>query len=303
MLGLCHRRIIRKGAPRRPCFCRPQTGFTIAELSLSMAFIAFLLIAIAALIMYAIFVYQKGVTLRNVNSAGLELIDEFTRTVSGSGNAIPDCQAAGFNTGCNSDSLDLVYYQAVGQIRIVRENVTRSVPTWGIFCTGAYSYAWNTGYVTNTDGTYASGNAGTSLQNMRLNLKVGGSSNNNFRLLRFEDPSRTLCVESLKTASGATRSHEITIDSNMWGNRRELFNSAAETSLAVYDLRIFNPVYHKLTGHAFFTGSFVIGTITGSVDIATTNNVCKDAPDGLSTDFAYCAINKFNFAIRASGSK
>ena len=75
----------------------------------------------------------------------------------------------------------------------------------------------------------------------------------------------------------------------------------SDDSLAIYDLTIFRPVTHNLTFQSFYSGTFILATVPGGVDITGSGNYCKDAPDGLSTDFAYCAINKFNFAARARG--
>ena len=42
--------------------------------------------------------------------------------------------------------------------------------------------------------------------------------------------------------------------------------------------------------------------IRGNVDITGTGEFCKTPPEmGLSSDFNYCAINKFNFSARTSG--
>ena len=285
---------------------KTRKGFTIAELSMSMAFIAFLLIAIATLIIYAISLYQKGLSLRAVNNTGLELIDELTRSISGSTNSKPDCNVlTGSNrSSCNSDNgYKLTYYQGSTSVYLAKATTptTISAPSWGMFCTGTYSYVWNSGYLSTSDGTYktSSSAANNSLHAYRASV----NSNSNFRFLRMNDSSRAVCQGAISNGSYAAPGKTITVPDEVYNSRRELLSSASENKLALYDLRVYKPTYHTLTGHAFYSGSFVIGTVAGSVNIQTTSDVCKEAPDGLSTDFAYCAINKFNFSVRASGSK
>ncbi len=287
-----------------------KKGFTIAELSMSMAFIAFILIAIATLIVYAISLYQKGLTLRSVNNTGLEIIDEFTRTISGSINSKPDCSvfSGSIKSECETDNgYHLTYYQGNTTVYLAKasrsvDQVSINVPSWGMFCTGTYSYVWNSGYLSTNNGTYkTSANAGN---NSLAIYRASVNGNSDFRFVRYNDPSREVCKSAIdKTSSYSNPGNTITVSSEIYSTRRELLTNTSERQLAIYDLRVYPPAYHTLTSHAFYSGSFVIGTIAGSVNIETTSDVCKETPDGLSTDFAYCAINKFNFAVRASGAK
>ena len=75
-----------------------------------------------------------------------------------------------------------------------------------------------------------------------------------------------------------------------------------DAALALYDFVLFEPARVTTTGRLLFSGSFILGTVTGGVDIMTSSNFCK-APSNFSADFSYCAINKFNFSIQASGNK
>lgn len=293
-------------------------GFTLTEASLSMAFVAFLLLAIATLIIYSITLYQKGLTLRNVNNAGLDLIDELTRTISASSNSSPDCSVLNSTTDksrCNSYKYGLIFHESRTTVKLARSSDPAFVaPSHGFFCTGSYSYVWNTGYVLDTTGTYTS-DSGGSLSTARLTLSSSAGSTNNFHLLRMEDSTRSVCASAWNNATGqypngntrtalnrANPSSTISVSDEVYNSRRELLSSISETQLAVYDFSVYYPTYHALTGHAFYSGSFVLGTIAGSVNITSASDTCKDVPDNLNTDFAYCAINKFNFAVRASGA-
>lgn len=61
---------------------RGQAGFTIIELTLSMAFIALLLLGIAMLTMQIGSVYNKGLTLRSVNESGQLVSSDIARTLN-----------------------------------------------------------------------------------------------------------------------------------------------------------------------------------------------------------------------------
>jgi len=59
-----------------------QSGFTLVELTLSMAFIALLLLGIAMLTLQISSVYNKGLTLRAVNESGQLIASDIQRTLN-----------------------------------------------------------------------------------------------------------------------------------------------------------------------------------------------------------------------------
>ncbi len=89
-------------------------GFTLIELMLAMTFISILLLAIAMTIIQIGTIYNRGMTLKEVNQASRDIADDLRRTV-----------AAG-----ESFTLDTDY-------------VTNSAG--GRLCNGVYSYVWNYG--------------------------------------------------------------------------------------------------------------------------------------------------------------
>lgn len=98
---------------------KQQTGFTIIELMLAMSFVAMLLLAIAMVTIQIGHIYNKGITLREVNQAGRHLSDELQRSIASSGpiNILP-----------GSDS------------RLVDQS-----GEGGRLCVGNYTYVWNYG--------------------------------------------------------------------------------------------------------------------------------------------------------------
>jgi len=90
------------------------TGFTLIELMLAMTFISILLLAIALTTIQISNIYNKGITLREVNQAGRSVTEDLRRSIALS---MP------FDTSSNYVSRD----------------------GGGRLCIGGYSYAWNYG--------------------------------------------------------------------------------------------------------------------------------------------------------------
>ncbi len=98
---------------------RSARGFTIIELMLAMSFIAVLLIAIAMTIIQIGNIYNKGLTLKEVNQTGRDLSEDFRRTI-----------AIGGKVNLTND-----YAEVLDGSRVVG----------GRLCLGSSSYVWNFG--------------------------------------------------------------------------------------------------------------------------------------------------------------
>lgn len=94
-------------------------GFTMVELMLAMSFVSALLVAIVMTTMQVSHIYNRGLTLREVNQAGRAVLEDMQNTVA---------VAAPFSVDTASAT-------------------TRYVdrPGGGRLCTGKYTYAWNYG--------------------------------------------------------------------------------------------------------------------------------------------------------------
>lgn len=105
---------------------RKHDGFTLIELMLAMTFIAILLIAIAMTTIQISNIYNKGITLREVNQAGRALSDEFQRGVAGTTpfDVTPKLDDA------NPTTQRSKYVKRDGGGRL---------------CLGGYTYVWNFG--------------------------------------------------------------------------------------------------------------------------------------------------------------
>ena len=257
-----------------------KSGFTILELAIAMLFISFLLLAIGFVSVQLAVIYEKGITIKVVNNNGRELIDEFSRT----------------NFLSRYDqTLDYKYTftQNRDNINIRNDESNRqNVQLHGAFCTGAYSYVWNTGYALNLDDSPEN-------ENKKAILKMGDETKTKFRLARVNDSRRAVCAN--KTKDDATLSGNEYDAGDQASNYVELL-SASENDLVFYEFIMYRPAVYEAAGHALFAGSFLLGTMKGDIDITTTGNFCEvSRPDSFASDFSYCAINKFNFAARATG--
>ena len=258
-----------------------RSGFTLVELSLGMGFISVLLITIAILIVHITGTFQKGLAIKSVDTTGQSLSDNFSRTIASS-------------TGSTfaSPEVDTYYHQwtleepikitnTPGRNYVTSEEV--EVPTHGEFYTGEYTYIWNTGYVLEENKDIYKKDNDTNLLNYRAKVKVGDKTYENFRLLR------------VKGEFHSDNNGVYDLESN--SNPAELL-AASESALAIYDLKVFSAAYDVNTQHAYVSGSFILGTVNGGIDITSNTNFCTDIPDGITTDFNYCAINKFSFGSR-----
>lgn len=133
-----------------------KDGFTLVELMLAMTFIAILLVAVAMTTIQISQIYNKGITLREVNQAGRALSDELQRSIASS---------SPFDA--NPASPTTRY--------LVR-------PGGGRLCVGSYTYAWNYG-------SAITGGAGApAVFNVYENNDV-------VRFVKVSDPSASLCTD------------------------------------------------------------------------------------------------------------
>jgi prepilin-type N-terminal cleavage/methylation domain-containing protein len=145
-----------------------QRGFTLIELMLAMTFIAMLLVAIALTTIQISNIYNKGITLREVNQAGRSVSDELQRTIA------------------SSTPFDVTPKQ-VGSASASRYVINDS---GGRLCLGDYTYAWN----------YGKAIASGSIFN-----KYTVASDTPIRLARVNDASGKLCDVASQTAPAINR--------------------------------------------------------------------------------------------------
>lgn len=155
-----------------------KAGFTLVELMLSMSFVAFLLLAIAMTTMRIGSIYNKGMTLRQVNQAGRSISDELQRNIT---SATPfDVDSASSNP------------------RYISMPIGASVPGGGRLCIGNYTYAWNYGKA-------LTGGAGAPVI---VNTYEGDSDQ--VRFVKVADAGATLCTDPAKKIDRSKASDMLT---------------------------------------------------------------------------------------------
>lgn len=136
-------------------------GFTLVELLLAMSFIAALLLTIATVTLLISQVYNRGLTVKEVNQISRVISDDLLRDVSSS----------------PTFSLDAGGGQYVNSNPKGRDGLAPS----GRLCLGTYSYVWNYGWA------LKSNNSGLAKYN---------SKSDQIRLVRIPDGDSTYCAMS-----------------------------------------------------------------------------------------------------------
>ena len=77
-----------------------------------------------------------------------------------------------------------------------------------------------------------------------------------------------------------------------------------EIDLAIYSFKITPATQSIRTKQAFLSASFILATLRGGVNIMSNGDFCQGegVDEFKSDDFAYCAVNKFNFSMRTGGN-
>ncbi len=257
-----------------------KKGFTIIEFSISLIFISIILVAVCLLTIQISQIYQQGLVIRAINSAGREIMDEMTQTVSSSQ------IVAGINPTLGS-GLDNITDRDILEARkkyflYNQKGSDSSQQTSGIFCTGSYDYVWNT--------------ADTVKNNDKNNAVL--INNQIYKFARIPDTSRKFCAADIST--GKIKSISIPA-----GNVINLINSD-ENDLALYDLTVYPAMQSESTLHTLYSISFIIATTRGGININANGDYCRSVDDPKSgeysnQDFNYCAVNRFDFVIRQTG--
>lgn len=226
-----------------------KKGFTIIELLLAMTVVSFLVIAIAIATIQMSSIMTKGKTMKELNIASRSINKEFTEKFN-STQAIWGWDGQAPSGGSNSSYV--------------------SDANGGAFCTGDFSYLWNTAQILNSNEREA---------------PVRYAGGDPIRLVRVRDTARDYCTE--------TRN---------WGNIPDDRNitseiiSAGEIDLMLYDIQ-FRARIDETSGQSLINIQYVLGTKSDNGQINA--NQCQ--PNSNLKD--YCAINKFDLTVRTIGRR
>ncbi len=138
-----------------------KQGFTLIELMLAMGFVSALLIAVAMTVIQIANIYNRGITLKDVNQVGRSLVSELQRGVT------------------STSSFDLATHyikQSQGGVEV-----------GGRLCLGQYSYAWNYGETITPGDTSSS-----------PNVYAAPDNDNQIRFVKVHDPDISYCTVPAK---------------------------------------------------------------------------------------------------------
>ncbi|MFZ2544504.1 MAG: prepilin-type N-terminal cleavage/methylation domain-containing protein [Candidatus Saccharimonadales bacterium] len=184
---------------------KTNSGFTIIELMIAMAFIALLLLAIATTVMQVGAIYSKGVTMKSVNQAGRLIVSDMKRTI---GEVSPFDVADAYKPhDFNEGSGTVVDYDG------------------GRLCTGVYSYIWNIGKHIQPD-----------ISSPPINQYDGSDSSKPIRLIRVLDSGGQRCKDEATDRIKLSSATEMLSEGNLAVQdfRIERLTDNLATGVAVY---------------------------------------------------------------------
>lgn len=304
---------------------KSKSGFTMVELSITLAFIGVLLITIAIITTNIVSIYQKGMTIKAVNSVGRGLIDQLTSAI----NTAPSVDTVSLCNSLAPNNVEAcVKDHAFGYIFHASKN-DEGEQYNGVFCTGYYSYIWNTYYSETAEQSHA-------LKLRYLNPEGETITTDAPRLMRVEDRNYRVC----SAVMDPTGNYKSNFSSNMVIDITTLAHSTDDTplpnptkaptegmlnefdlDLTLYEFTVFPISQDSVTLRTYMSGTFILATLRGDVDIMRSGDYCSLGPQltdesetgseepvgdtgtlgNLGAEYNYCAINKFNFAARTAG--
>ena len=300
---------------------KSKRGFTIIELSLSIVFIAILSIAIVLVIMNAVSSYHRGLTLNKINTVGMDLVDDMRLAIQSSPARLATGECAAIYSkpeekakceASNGQNFVLVKKSAKVTVKGTNQEM-ENVPVYGAFCTGLYSYIWNSGYYFNKDFK-----VDESAPSAEFEYKMSDSGNQppitNFKLLKVKDDERRVCISAADAnangkydAGGKDISNVFNITDYQAIDEAptdilSAGEEGVENNMAIYDLYAMPPVGTSKRNNVFYSVSFILGTVQGGINVMASGDYCATPASYSSAEnFDYCAINKFNFAAQATG--
>lgn len=245
-------------------------GFTLIELMLAMTFVSVLLITIALTIIQMGTIYNRGMTLKEVNQASRDIADDFRRSVASSPSfSVPE------TTISTADTTDYV----------IIANPDRTTIYGGRLCMGNYSYIWNTAKALQAD-----------------------TANNDQHITRYRSQSgQDTPVHFMKSPDVGKKYCQKDTDGELL-NKSIVQSDAAEAvellkpgdhSLGVL---LFQAVSSQeandtTTGQRLYTFNYTIGS--GDVSAMNQDQTACLPPGNLSSNLTYCNVQKFSIVLRA----
>ena len=283
-----------------------RQGFTIIELMLSTVFIGSLLLVITLVVMQATSLYNTGLTIKEVNAVSRVVVRDMQQTIM------------------NSDVFALRYYDdtATNPVTKMASRFSEIQPgtrsdyytnnAGGRFCTGTYSYAWNTGRALKA----YNGDRGLSeFEGSPIQfIKTASGQDDPIKFIKIRDTQKNLCRAALVDSTGAETRPDRYLPSGDSGAQYQNVFGAGNNNLVLYKISIDAPGDQGVLGGVigmpnvdikatapYYTISLVVGTQSGD-EIITTNETCSPPAEATVNESEYCAINKIDFVARSGAA-
>lgn len=312
-----------------------QKGFTIIEITISMAFISVLILSLLVIGMHLTALYNKGVTIRDVNTATRHMVRSLQDDISGA--ATRPVIIYKQVTGSGSSTVETP--KVASSLEEASDNGAHyyNNDDGGRLCTGTYTYIWNyrKAFVeANRSGgktPHASPNktiSGSYVQYVEQ-TRNGISVVEPARFIKVEDVSRELCKKDFAAAS--SDAHLARVGTKIpaaFGDKAIAVLGDSERGLIVYNFRILSPEYGDFeagykgesagtstnpgndVATRFYSSFYTINTTIGSslfneeyIGVQDDKNVGSTVNCGSKNikgdAYAeYCAINNIEFVVR-----
>lgn len=240
-------------------------GFTLIELMLSMTFVSVLLMGIAMTVIQMANIYNRGMTVKEVNQASRDIADDMRRSVS----AAP---VFAVNTD-GSDSADSLS---------VRSGAT---VIGGRLCMGTFSYLWNLSQP-------VEGNIDTNLTRVVSSAGVPGEA---IRFVKVPDTGRKYCQRS---GASLVNKNITYADTLVMTNLLD----AGDHKLGILRMAVStaNSAYDAGTGQRTYMVNYILGTgETSAMNLA--NYTCLP-PGDANSNLMYCNVQSFSIVLRVGSA-
>lgn len=295
-----------------------QKGFTLVELMLSVGFVGSLLVLIALITIQIMGLYNKGLTLKEVNEVSRIVVRDMQQSITG---------ADAFRIQYSNEGVQTVAKSLQDATESGRDADYYSNPAGGRLCTGVYTYVWNTGAALKSRNTLFAGSddrrtfrgAGGTIDYPIQFIKYADGREEPVRFIKVRDPAKQFC-RTPATESGAAPSvadvekHAQILSVSEGGTERSFLNvfGTGNNNLVLYKFEITDngvasagqsSEAYITAASSFYHVGLTLGTQNGDENdeqgfIAATGGDCKPPAVAQMNEGEYCAVNKIDFVAR-----
>jgi len=234
-------------------------GFTLVELMLAMGFLSALMIIIAMTVVQIGNIYNKGITLKEVNLVGKSLSTELQHSI---------IEVASFDLSTKS--------------YIVQKDVSGNA-IGGRLCTGKYTYVWN---------------YGTNIEDNNFVNKYAApvpATTSPIHLIKILDANKSYCAPvsfGVYSDIPLTSASELIVSDKSQLDLAILGLSITSNSATAYD----STTGERLYNIRFTLGT---NKKAARITDLTTGIISCRPPSDFNSDFNFCSVNDFDIVARA----